>query len=141
MIARNMLENRLYKRMIPCASDEAVPFEFSHVSGDGKWAIVHPEGEPDMQSCWGIPVDTEVEEIPTERTKQDLEHIAITAVEALYTPDNLSINDLSCLQSFVVEKATNSGLRRKYARTEPGKLTVGQVRLLGKAVFRLLGKE
>lgn len=32
----------------------------SHISSDGKWAIIHHPDEPDMQSCWGIKVDAEV---------------------------------------------------------------------------------
>lgn len=29
--------------------------EFAYMGSSGKWAIVHPPGEPDMQSSWGVP--------------------------------------------------------------------------------------
>jgi len=35
-----------------------VVLKWINVHDNGKiWAIVHPEGEPDMQSCYGMPLD------------------------------------------------------------------------------------
>ena len=66
MKALNMVVGMIYtyaRRMPRFRKGE---FVFSRISKDGKWVIVHPPGEPDMQSSWGLPVNTEVVEIRRE---------------------------------------------------------------------------
>ena len=39
-------------------SEDKVVLKWINVHSDGKiWAIVHPDGEPDMQSCYGVSLD------------------------------------------------------------------------------------
>jgi hypothetical protein len=54
-----MVKGRLY-RIGPYRDSEIV--EFSNCSETG-YVIVHPPGEPDMQSCFGLRADEQVFEV------------------------------------------------------------------------------
>lgn len=63
LLAKEMQPGILYRRQQLSERDNVHTFEFSRLSPDQSTAIIHPEGEPDMQSSWGIPANTWVKKV------------------------------------------------------------------------------
>lgn len=70
MKAKDMVRGKTYRTLESPRPYEV--FEFGYVGGTDLM-IVHPPGEPGMQSCWGLSPETEVEEVsdPARETDPD----------------------------------------------------------------------